>query len=91
MVNGTTCADDGNDCTNDLCNAGTCDHPAFGAGTVCGNGTPEGLCDAADTCEAQPKSDGMIKRAPATAGGRASKASQGDDGAQDDRAFAPGE
>ncbi len=43
------CGDDGNACTDDVCNAsGTCTHPARPAGAVC---RPEaGVCDVAELC-----------------------------------------
>src|SRR6185369_4968057 len=43
---GSACADDGNHCTNDLCNgAGTCTHPANSA--ACDDGV---FCNGGDTC-----------------------------------------
>src|SRR5205814_5235313 len=49
---GTTCTDDGNVCTTDVCNgtvgAPACTHPAGNAGTVCR--AAAGLCDVAETC-----------------------------------------
>jgi hypothetical protein len=36
---GTACPDDGNPCTNDICDGGgTCTHPAKPGGTSCGGG-----------------------------------------------------
>src|SRR5207249_1188129 len=49
---GTSCTDDGNVCTPDVCNgtvgAPACSHAAGNAGTVCG--AAEGGCDVAGTC-----------------------------------------
>jgi len=44
------CTDDGNDCTDDYCLAGSCEHPNFIEGTACGDGTIT-ECDLADTCD----------------------------------------
>lgn len=47
---GTACADDGNPCTNDVCDAsGDCIHPAGNAGASCRAGA--GACDLAETCD----------------------------------------
>jgi len=46
---GTTCPDDGNDCTDDTCSAGTCTHPNEPAGTACGDPSDTD-CDDPDTC-----------------------------------------
>src|SRR5436309_2613436 len=47
---GALCADDGNACTNEVCNgAGGCSHPSKAAGTACGDPS-SGPCDASDTC-----------------------------------------
>jgi len=44
--------DDGNDCTDDICHPTQgCQNPNFPAGTACGNGVPEGVCDQADVCD----------------------------------------
>jgi len=48
-ANGTTCPDDGNACTNDVCSAGVCTHPAKANGTACNDGN---ACTQTDTCEA---------------------------------------
>ena len=45
------CADDGNDCTQDICDAGTCRHPPLAMGAPCGNQTPQGDCDLGDVCD----------------------------------------
>lgn len=42
--------DDGNDCTNDICNAGVPDHTFKGAGSGCGAGGML-FCDGAGTCK----------------------------------------
>src|SRR5439155_440589 len=51
-ASGTTCTDDGNVCTADVCNgtvgAPACTHPAGNAGTVCR--ASAGVCDPAETC-----------------------------------------
>jgi hypothetical protein len=44
------CSDDGNDCTNDVCKAGVCEHPPKSVGTVCGDPTAT-ECDNPDTCD----------------------------------------
>ena len=46
---GTTCADDGNPCTLDVCGGGSCNHPAGNAGVTCRGST--GQCDFAETCD----------------------------------------
>lgn len=46
---GTICTDDGNDCTNDLCEAGDCDHPNKPSGVACGD-LSDTDCDNPDTC-----------------------------------------
>ena len=48
-ADGTVCPDDGNDCSEDLCAAGLCDHPLKPEGTLCGDGT-DTECDNPDTC-----------------------------------------
>jgi hypothetical protein len=57
---GTGCTDDGNECTNDVCNgtcgtAVACTHPNKSNGTGCGN-SRDTVCDNPDTCV-----DGMCK------------------------------
>jgi hypothetical protein len=46
----TTCTDDGNVCTRDVCDGtgSSCTHPAGNAGTVCR--AEAGVCDVAETC-----------------------------------------
>lgn len=45
---GTACTDDGNQCTNDVCNgAGACTHPNKPAGTPCNDGL---FCTIGETC-----------------------------------------
>jgi hypothetical protein len=51
--NGTTFADDGNPCTDDVCQAGACAHPNKADGTTCGPGK---VCQAG-TCRRAPGSD----------------------------------
>jgi hypothetical protein len=46
---GTSCTDDGNPCTSDVCTAGSCQHPAGNKGAVCR--VAAGDCDLADTCD----------------------------------------
>jgi hypothetical protein len=48
---GTSCADDGNPCTTDVCNGSStsCIHAAGNAGTVCRAATND--CDQAETCD----------------------------------------
>ncbi len=46
---GTTCIDEGNDCTNDVCNVGACTHPPTSVGTVCGD-ISVAQCDNPDFC-----------------------------------------
>ena len=46
--NGTTCDDDGNACTQDSCQAGTCAHLAWNDGTACNDGN---ACTQTDTCQ----------------------------------------
>jgi hypothetical protein len=49
-TSGTLCTDDGNACTNDICNgAGSCTHPNKANGTACGS-TANTDCDNPDTC-----------------------------------------
>ncbi len=51
---GTTCLDEGDLCTDDLCNgAGTCTHPPAVNGTPCeddGNQCTDNICDGVGTC-----------------------------------------
>src|SRR5574338_267946 len=51
---GTPCADDGNDCTNDVCDgSGTCVYPNLAGGTLCaddGNDCTNDVCDGSGTC-----------------------------------------
>lgn len=67
----TPCTDDGNDCTDDVCDgAGNCSHPNLSNGTFCGN-APVDLCDAQDTCLAGTCQDNIVSggtecRAPVT-------------------------
>jgi len=50
VAQGTTCPDDGNQCTSDVCNgAGACTHPNKTAGTACGDPSSS-ACDLPDTC-----------------------------------------
>ena len=48
---GTTCTDDGNECSQDVCDgAGSCAHPNLADGTAC---TDDGLfCSGVETCQA---------------------------------------
>ena len=45
----TICTDDGVECTDDLCQAGTCTHPDLPAGEPCGS-QDDSQCDHPDTC-----------------------------------------
>jgi hypothetical protein len=47
--NGWTCTDDGNACTDDLCQAGACGHPNAADGQVCNDGN---ACTRIDACQA---------------------------------------
>ncbi len=47
LPNGSACLDDGNECTNDVCNAGQCIHPAKAANTPCNDGN---VCTDVDYC-----------------------------------------
>jgi hypothetical protein len=52
---GTPCTDDGNACTDDICDTGLCDHPYWPEGHSCGDGsdtdcTDPDTCDGAGTC-----------------------------------------
>ncbi len=51
LADGTSCPDDGNDCTLDACDTGVCAHPNKPAGSACGDAVVSD-CDAADTCDA---------------------------------------
>ena len=75
---GTACADDGNACTDDLCDAaGACTHPNIPAGTICpddGNVCTDDQCDGGGNCvhtnNAAPCDDGnACTRADACSGG----------------------
>lgn len=46
-LTGTTCPDDGNVCTSDVCSVGTCTHPNLEDGTSCPNSNP---CTTAAEC-----------------------------------------
>src|SRR5438094_883473 len=48
VADGTSCTDEGNVCTADVCSTGVCTHPAGHAGTVCR--ASAGVCDPAETC-----------------------------------------
>ncbi len=50
LADGTPCTDDGNECRDDVCLAGTCAHPLLAAGTACGDPTAS-ECDNADSCD----------------------------------------
>src|SRR5207244_8105324 len=74
---GTSCTDDGNVCTPDVCNgtvgAPACTHAAGNAGTVCR--AAAGGCDLAETCTGTSttcpadaiKTDGTVCRGAASA------------------------
>jgi hypothetical protein len=47
---GTECPDDGNDCTDDVCDTGECAHPPLDFGTPCGDPNDD-ECDNPDTCD----------------------------------------
>jgi len=51
VPNGDACADDGNDCTNDICQTGTCVHPFKPVGSACGDPSNT-TCTLPDTCNA---------------------------------------
>lgn len=57
-----SCPDDGNPCTNDVCNGGLCQHPSKAPGTACpdtdGNACTVSLCNAGSQCVAQPVAAG---------------------------------
>jgi MYXO-CTERM domain-containing protein len=62
-ADGTSCTDDGNDCTADACTSGVCEHPALSVGTACGDGTDSDClnpdtCDGAGACQSNDESDG---------------------------------
>lgn len=46
--NGTACATDADQCTDDICNGGTCTHPTKIDGSVCSDGD---MCTQTDTCQ----------------------------------------
>ena len=48
--NGTACTTDDIECTQDVCQAGVCEHPFYSAGYPCGD-PMETDCDHADTCD----------------------------------------
>jgi N-acetylneuraminic acid mutarotase len=53
---GTTCGDDGNQCTEDLCQNGGCTHPLKATGTACDDGdqcTKGDVCDENGECSGQ--------------------------------------
>ena len=51
LAAGTACTDDGNQCTNDVCDGeGLCAHTNKAAGVACGSPTSSD-CDNADTCD----------------------------------------
>ena len=47
---GTSCPDDGNECSDDYCEGGVCAHPFVVPGTPCGSDI-ETECNNADTCD----------------------------------------
>jgi len=50
VAGGTACTDDGNDCTDDVCDDGFCIHPDSAPDTPCGDATDD-ACTDADTCD----------------------------------------
>ena len=50
VLDGTPCSDDGNDCRDDVCATGVCDHPPHPVGTACGD-PADTECDDPDTCD----------------------------------------
>ena len=46
---GSACSDDGQVCTNDICDGGTCSHPPVAGGTVCD--ADGSACTVADSCQ----------------------------------------
>src|SRR3989442_39541 len=44
---GTSCSDDGNPCTADMCSGGACTHTPVGDGTACSDGN---ACTSNDVC-----------------------------------------
>lgn len=48
---GTVCPDDGNECTDDECLAGSCDHPNRLIDTPCGDVATDTECDKPDSCD----------------------------------------
>jgi hypothetical protein len=49
VANGTACANDGNDCTSDVCQNGVCEHPPKAIGASCGDPSNT-TCTFPDTC-----------------------------------------
>jgi len=49
-MDGTPCAGDGVECTDDVCISEVCDHPSLPAGTACGD-PADTDCDGLDTCD----------------------------------------
>ena len=47
-----SCTTDDNDCTDDVCVAGACEHPPSVIGTSCGDGSVS-ACDGADSCDGE--------------------------------------
>lgn len=45
---GSSCTSDGNQCTRDVCSAGSCEHPALAENTLCNDGN---ACTALDQCK----------------------------------------
>ncbi len=56
LPNGTVCTDDGLLCSDDVCQAGLCDHPPTLSGTLCRASTDE--CDPQEVC------DGLVLTCP---------------------------
>ena len=50
-ADGYACTDDGNDCTDDVCATGLCDHPNHEAGHPCGDQVTDTTCDHPDSCD----------------------------------------
>ena len=59
--------DDGNDCTDDLCNAGVVEHPSLGAGTTC-NQSGGWVCDGLGACVDSPLGTACSSGANCTSG-----------------------
>ncbi|MCH8147115.1 MAG: hypothetical protein IH987_03865 [Planctomycetes bacterium] len=51
VADGSPCTDDGNECRDDVCQAGACTHPLEPAGTSCGDPS-NSECDQPDSCNA---------------------------------------